>query len=500
MPRLNAPSPTQSIPNILDTLPPEIWERVFSFACMDGGYTGRSLSMVSKQCYTLSQSSRYRSVALKRARQLVLLVVRLRDFYQNHDEGFSEELEGAAATSSSKHQAIVPRIRHLFIGLGDLFLDLRELNDDDEDEDENYIYPGSQEDECWMSEYPDSDSDSSTEATSDEDNDRDSLEALSVHSAAGLVLEMPGDGEEKAMGEISDEAHIDEDQDDPEVIASDIQADLKWLHSEEAGLHPPISITAQPDIMDEYKIAESQCLQFLRELLYSPFCLDLESLLIFIQFKHPIDLGVFIPPLKKLEALTVYSHRKVFWKDFIDTTPLAPTTQATIASGTPLYPSLRILRILGDWVGFGNPQTVWTNQLLRFLRNHTPQLERLRTPLPLPYAAARVHNIIDPGQLPSKVFDVVVEVHYRETIFGTRAPDQVSGYHTVDQSHKRILIIYPQGWHDLDHWLQDWEEVMGESGDWGGDDSWNGRWTPCTTYEEWEIGNLVNCYAGLKIL
>ncbi|KAF8648110.1 hypothetical protein AX16_006394 [Volvariella volvacea WC 439] len=452
MSNLDVPSPTQSAPTALDTLPPEVWERIFLFACMDGGYTGRSLSMVSKQCYALSQSSRYHSVALKRERQLVSFVVRLHDFNQDRDEGHLVELEGAAAISSSKHQVIIPKIRHLFVGLRDLFLDLGEEPEDD-DEDEDYIYPGSQEGERWLLEYPDSES---------------------------------GESEE--------------DEDDPEVVAADIQADLEWLRSKDADKHPPIFIAAQPDVMDEYEIAESQCSQFLRELLYSPSCLDLESLVVFAQFKHPIDLGDFIPPLKKLEALAVYSEGRISWGDFISTTPLAPTTQATTGTKpTPFYPSLRALRILGDWVDLVGAKPVWINRLLRFLRDHAPQLERIRTPLPRPYPA-HLNDILDPDQFPSKVFDIVVDAPDAKMLLGTSASDKSSGYHTVDRSHKRILILEARRWQYLYYWLEDWEEVMGESGDWGGDDSWNGEWTPRTRYKGWEIGDLEISLVGLKIL
>lgn len=44
--------------------PPEIWSIIFSFACTDDGFTGRSLSLVSKMFYHVSQPMQLTSVAV----------------------------------------------------------------------------------------------------------------------------------------------------------------------------------------------------------------------------------------------------------------------------------------------------------------------------------------------------------------------------------------------------------------------------------------------------
>lgn len=52
------------MPLSLDYLPPEIWSHVFSFACTDGGFTGRSLASTSKFINTTSKSHKYKSISL----------------------------------------------------------------------------------------------------------------------------------------------------------------------------------------------------------------------------------------------------------------------------------------------------------------------------------------------------------------------------------------------------------------------------------------------------
>ncbi|KDQ62127.1 hypothetical protein JAAARDRAFT_30033 [Jaapia argillacea MUCL 33604] len=54
----------------MDRCPPEIWLNIFNLACDDGGYTGCSLSLVSRCMYTLSKLVRYRSVALHGLRRM----------------------------------------------------------------------------------------------------------------------------------------------------------------------------------------------------------------------------------------------------------------------------------------------------------------------------------------------------------------------------------------------------------------------------------------------
>ncbi|KAJ7905755.1 hypothetical protein B0H14DRAFT_3420913 [Mycena olivaceomarginata] len=49
---------------MLDQLPAEICAYIFTFACRDSGYTGRSLSLVSKYIHETSKLARYMSIAL----------------------------------------------------------------------------------------------------------------------------------------------------------------------------------------------------------------------------------------------------------------------------------------------------------------------------------------------------------------------------------------------------------------------------------------------------
>lgn len=48
----------------MDRLPVEIWIKITSFACTDGGYAGRSLSLVCYLMREITLPSRYHSVAL----------------------------------------------------------------------------------------------------------------------------------------------------------------------------------------------------------------------------------------------------------------------------------------------------------------------------------------------------------------------------------------------------------------------------------------------------
>ncbi|KDQ63976.1 hypothetical protein JAAARDRAFT_52031 [Jaapia argillacea MUCL 33604] len=53
--------------------PREIWEQIFSFACLDGGSTGRSLSLVSKYIRDISQCVRYQSITVDGVSRLLAL-------------------------------------------------------------------------------------------------------------------------------------------------------------------------------------------------------------------------------------------------------------------------------------------------------------------------------------------------------------------------------------------------------------------------------------------
>ncbi|TFK68268.1 hypothetical protein BDN72DRAFT_751534, partial [Pluteus cervinus] len=50
--------------------PSELWMYIFSFACMDNGYTGRSLSLVSQTIHELSAPLKYQSICIARHKHL----------------------------------------------------------------------------------------------------------------------------------------------------------------------------------------------------------------------------------------------------------------------------------------------------------------------------------------------------------------------------------------------------------------------------------------------
>lgn len=54
-------------------LPPEVWMLVFSWACMDHGYTGRSLSLVSRQVRSLSEPYKLQSLGVSRSKFIIRL-------------------------------------------------------------------------------------------------------------------------------------------------------------------------------------------------------------------------------------------------------------------------------------------------------------------------------------------------------------------------------------------------------------------------------------------
>ncbi|KAJ7162054.1 hypothetical protein C8R46DRAFT_1353086 [Mycena filopes] len=64
-----APLPLSAV----DTIPPEIWSEIFSFACTDDGSTGRALSAVSRAVHALSRASKYQSLCVLGPNQLVKL-------------------------------------------------------------------------------------------------------------------------------------------------------------------------------------------------------------------------------------------------------------------------------------------------------------------------------------------------------------------------------------------------------------------------------------------
>ncbi|KAG2008449.1 hypothetical protein CC2G_013881 [Coprinopsis cinerea AmutBmut pab1-1] len=90
-------------------LPPEIWGHIFSLACRDGGQTGRSLSLVSRDFHSYSARVKYQSITLTTSREILrfsTLLPRLQE-----------------------HQR---RVKFLFVHCPNIYLDVPE-DEDDED-------------------------------------------------------------------------------------------------------------------------------------------------------------------------------------------------------------------------------------------------------------------------------------------------------------------------------------------------------------------------------
>lgn len=56
--------PYQSLPLTMDRCPAELWEIIFILSCTDNGFTGRSLSLVSRFFNNASKPYKYHSIAL----------------------------------------------------------------------------------------------------------------------------------------------------------------------------------------------------------------------------------------------------------------------------------------------------------------------------------------------------------------------------------------------------------------------------------------------------
>ncbi|KAJ7117718.1 hypothetical protein C8R44DRAFT_626633, partial [Mycena epipterygia] len=61
---------------MIDQTPPEICAHIFDFACRDSGYTGRSLSLVSRYIHETSKQAKLQSITLV-GRQQILAFARL---------------------------------------------------------------------------------------------------------------------------------------------------------------------------------------------------------------------------------------------------------------------------------------------------------------------------------------------------------------------------------------------------------------------------------------
>jgi hypothetical protein len=74
-----SPTLAQSTPSAIENCPTEIWGRIFSLACVDDGFTGRSLSRVSRYIMEASSPYKYQCIAVKdhQFRPLTLVLKKL---------------------------------------------------------------------------------------------------------------------------------------------------------------------------------------------------------------------------------------------------------------------------------------------------------------------------------------------------------------------------------------------------------------------------------------
>lgn len=80
-----APYPPIAYPTpVFDKLAPEICELIFSFACLDSGYTGRSLSLVSKYISETSKPVKFQSLVLRNLSQVQALASILEKIAPHH--------------------------------------------------------------------------------------------------------------------------------------------------------------------------------------------------------------------------------------------------------------------------------------------------------------------------------------------------------------------------------------------------------------------------------
>lgn len=79
MPQVQFPSSTTMINQSTSgafsvrSLPPEIWSFIFDVACLDDGFTARSLSLVSRDLRALSEGHRYYTIKISSSSQMVAL-------------------------------------------------------------------------------------------------------------------------------------------------------------------------------------------------------------------------------------------------------------------------------------------------------------------------------------------------------------------------------------------------------------------------------------------
>ncbi|KAI0645528.1 hypothetical protein C8Q79DRAFT_1111321 [Trametes meyenii] len=80
----------------MNLLPPEIWREIFSYACIDGGYTGTSLSLACKFFHNISLPVRFHVVSFHSLRQVELFLA-------------------FASRYQQEHHGTIPRVYHLLL-------------------------------------------------------------------------------------------------------------------------------------------------------------------------------------------------------------------------------------------------------------------------------------------------------------------------------------------------------------------------------------------------
>ncbi|TFK69323.1 hypothetical protein BDN72DRAFT_733339, partial [Pluteus cervinus] len=63
----------------MQQLPLEVWSQIFELACTDNGYTGHSLSLVSKSFNTLSVPYKFQSISLRNLKHIFEFFFALKD-------------------------------------------------------------------------------------------------------------------------------------------------------------------------------------------------------------------------------------------------------------------------------------------------------------------------------------------------------------------------------------------------------------------------------------
>jgi hypothetical protein len=68
----------------MDRIPSELWTKIFSFACLDDGTTGRTLSIVSNYVHHVSKPAKFQSIVLRGLRRTVAFLALLQATPEHH--------------------------------------------------------------------------------------------------------------------------------------------------------------------------------------------------------------------------------------------------------------------------------------------------------------------------------------------------------------------------------------------------------------------------------